>query len=984
MPRLSDLLSDKLKNRLFTETRKPPSVKCRNPAASPAEKAPPAPAPATVLPDFVALDVETTGLDFAHDRIIEIGAVKFTGGKPGAEYSSLVNPGVPLPAVITELTGITGDEVAAAPAFAAVAQKLLSFIGGLPICGHQVIFDLTFINKELERAGVKTAEPFGRQSLDTVLLSKIILQSGTRFSLKSVTDSLDVSLTNAHRALADAKASGEVAVLLIPKLSELPLNVRQTMAAAAPASFLKTLIFASLGSERPRVSIRTRQAGPQAPKLSVPDSPGPVDTGQIKKIFSKGGSLEKSLASFSPRASQRDMAVEVAEALNTRSILCAEAGTGTGKSLAYCIPASLWAVANKTRVVVASRTRNLQDQLMSRDLPLAAAIAGGSFRYSVLKGRANYLCLNRWEQLLRGEAGNLSIRERLAVLPLIPWVESTATGDIEEQNQFNPKWFQKVWSLISAESHSGGRQACEGKRCRFFKYCFLQLARQKALSSHILIINHALFFSEMGGDESFLGKIGSIIFDEAHHLESGGHRFLRVELDTNRVSLFLEQVNNLVQRIADVKGNNGLAGRGGALKSQLKRARKHATAFLDSITAWAQAKIPEAAGTAEYQIPVTHDDFAASIEAPAFANTLETIKDELHQLRQDLPADPRSSITLDRLRDEVPACQERASQLAADLSYLVAAQTEDHAFWAEGNVIKGWTKLCGVPLDVAGLLSSLWAGLPGAVVFTSATLSVARSADYFFNSVGLEPLKARTAVRFFPSPFTKDQCLAGAVKNAPDPDSREFPSYVASALGDLHAAHKKNILVLFTANSMLMDVYKRLKADTRIPRENILAQNVSGGRHALLEQFRQSQQMILLGTDSFWEGIDAPGEACEVVVIPRLPFPVPVHPLVMALSKKMDRLHGESFMSYAVPEAVIRFRQGCGRLIRTSVDRGALIVLDNRIINKGYGRQFTRSLDAHFVSWSDLPDMLCRVRDFFNGTSAGAGSSVSYVPFDEV
>jgi len=983
MPRLSDLLPDKLKNRLFTETRKPSPEKRRSPAP-PSEKTLPAPAPATALPDFVAIDVETTGLDFAHDRIIEIGAVKFIGGKPGAEFSSLVNPGVPLPALITELTGITGDDVAAAPAFAAIAQKLLSFIGGQPLCGHQISFDITFINKELERAGAKTAEPVGRQSLDTVLLSKICLQSGTRFSLKSVSDSLDVPLTNAHRALADAKASGEVAVLLIPKLSELPLHVLQTMSAAAPASFLKTLIVTSLGSERPRVSIRTRLAGPQTPKLSVPDSCRPVETAEIRKVFSEGGDLEKYLPSFSARASQRDMAIEVAEAFNTGSILCAEAGTGTGKSLAYCIPASLWAVANKTRVVVASRTRNLQDQLMSKDLPIAAAIAGESFRYSVLKGRSNYLCLNRWEQLLRGEAGNLSVRERLAVLPLIPWVESTATGDIEEQNQFNPKWFQKVWSLISAESHVGGQRGCEGKRCRFFKHCFLQLARQKALSSHILIINHALFFSEMGSDESFLGKIGSIIFDEAHHLESGGHRYLRVELDTNRVSLFLEQVNNLVQRIADVKGNDGLAGRGGALKSQLKRARKHAMAFLDSITAWAQAKMPEAAGTADYQIPVTHDDFSANIEAPAFANTLETIKDELHQLKQDLPAESPSSITLDRLREEVPACQERTSQLAADLSYLVAAQTEDHAFWAEGNTKKGWTKLCGVPLDVAGLLSSLWAGLPGAVVFTSATLSVARSADYFFNSVGLEPHKARTAVRFFPSPFTKDQSLAGAVKNAPDPDSREFPSYVASALGDLHAAHKKNILVLFTANTMLMDVYKRLKTDTRIPRENVLAQNLSGGRNALLEQFRQSQQMILLGTDSFWEGIDVPGEACEIVVIPRLPFPVPVHPLVMALSKKMDRLHGESFMSYAVPEAVIRFRQGCGRLIRTSADRGALIVLDNRIINKGYGRQFVKSLDGDFVSWSDVPDMLGQVRDFFSGTSAGAGSSISYVPFDEV
>jgi ATP-dependent DNA helicase DinG len=982
MPRLSDLLPDKLKKRLFTEPRKPPAGKRRGPVP-PVRKAQPQ-APAVPIPDFTAIDVETTGLDFSSDRVIEIGAVRFLNGRPEAEYSSFVNPGVALPPVITELTGITDADVAPAPPFAEIVPKLLSFIGGLPLCGHQIIFDLTFLNKELERAGAQAPVPIGRQSLDTVLLSKILLQSGTRFSLKSVSDTLDVPLTNAHRALADAKASGEVAVLLIPKIAELPRPVLQTMAAAAPASFLKTLIFTALGGDHPRVSIRTRTIDEARQKLAIPDSYLPVSTGEIRKIFSAGGSLEKHMpAAFSPRSSQRDMAVEVAEALNTRSILLAEAGTGTGKSLAYLVPAALWALSNKTRIVVASRTRNLQDQLVSKDLPVVAAVAGGAFRFSVLKGRANYLCLNRWEQLLRGEAGNLSVRERFAVLPLIPWVESTATGDIEEQNQFNPKWFQKVWGLISAEGQGGGRQTCEGKRCRYFRHCFLQQARQKALSSHIVIINHALFFSEMGGTESFLGKIGSIIFDEAHHLESGGHRYLRVELDTNRISLFLEQLNNLVQRLSDMKGNAVLAGHSGTLKSLLKRARKHAMAFLDSITGWAKTRIPAAAGAAEYQIPVTADDFAGNIEAPAFANALDMIKDELHQLKQDLPAGAHPAIVLERLKEEVPACQERTSQLAADLAYLVAAQTEDHAFWAEGNAEKGWTKLCGVPLDVAGLLSSIWAGLPGTVVFTSATLSVARSPDYFFNSVGLEPHRARTAVRCFPSPFTKDQTLMGAVKDAPEPDSRDFPQYVAQVLGDLHAAHGKNILVLFTANAMLSEVYGRLKADPRIQRQNILAQNISGGRHALLEQFRQEQRMILLGTDSFWEGIDAPGKACEIVVIPRLPFPVPTHPLTMAIAEKMSRLHGESFMSYAVPEAVIRFRQGCGRLIRTSSDRGALVVLDNRIITRGYGRQFIRSLEHDFVSWNDISGMLGRVNDFFCGTPAGPVSGVTYIPFDE-
>jgi predicted DnaQ family exonuclease/DinG family helicase len=982
MPRLSDLLSDKLKAQLIAETKKkapPPSVPDHRQSVPDHRQSGPSPArppaPAVPVPDFVAVDVETTGLDFATDRIIEIGAVKFIAGKASGEFASFVNPGMPIPALITDLTGITGADTATAPPFETVAPNLLAFIGDLPVCGHQVFFDLTFINKALDRAGLHT---IGEKSLDTALLSKILLQSGIRFSLKSVSDSLDVTLDNAHRALFDARASGEIAVLLVPKLARLPQRVRQTMAAAAPASFLKTLIFKSLGDSRPRVIVRERGDAINLPKLASPETFREIDVETTGKIFSPGGALEKALPSFVLRESQRTMAADVAGAFNTQSLLVAEAGTGTGKSLAYLVPAALWALGNGCRVFVATRTRNLQDQLLSKELPLVSRLTEGKLRYTTLKGRGNYLCLNRFERLLRGEAGNLSIRERFAVLPLIPWVETTDTGDIEEQNQFNPKWFAKIWDLISADS-----RGCEGHRCGFFRTCFLQRARQKAAGSHLVVINHALFYAEMGMANPFLGPIDSIIFDEAHHLESGGHRCLRVELDTNRVSLFLEELNNLVQSMTDFKGSLGIAACGKDLKSQLKRVRKYSQSLLESVQEWAKAHRGEGAARAEYEIPVHQGDWASNVEVPAFNNALEALRDLLYQLKQELVAD--NGKDLDLMKEAAASCQERTSQLIADLGYLISAQTEDHAFWVEGNFEKGWTKLCGVPLDIASLLSPVWQGCRGAVVFTSATLSVARSVDYFFNSVGLPALRERTAVSFYATPFGSHQTIRGAIRNAPEPDSREFPGYIAGLVGELHAALGKNILVLFTANTLLNETYSCLRANPAIAKQNILAQNISGGRHALLEQFKGDRRMILLGTDSFWEGIDVPGEACEVVIITRLPFPVPTHPLTMAISEKMTRLSGESFMSYAVPEAIIRFRQGCGRLIRSATDRGALLVLDHRILTKGYGKQFTRSLDGPFQAFDDRAAALAGIKHFFtDGAAEAEASPVTYVPFDEV
>lgn len=976
MPRLSDLLSEKLKKQLIADVKKSAPLRPRPGPSAAAHKKPFSAPPTVSIPDFVAIDVETTGLDFSSDRIIEVGAVRFVEGKPAEEFISFVNPGIPIPTAITELTTITEDDVAAAPTFAEIAPRLCEFLGTLPICGHQIEFDLTFINKALEKAGF---QPIGKQSIDTALLSKILLQSNVRFSLKSVSDKLEVTLNNAHRAINDARASGEVAALLIPKIAELPLNVLQTFAAAAPGSFFKHLVFKSLGNAPAMVKIRTFTETPLSPKLSFPDTFVSIDTNEIKKIFSDQSDVIKYMPSFSPRKSQLDMALEVTAALNTQSFLIAEAGTGTGKSLGYLVPAALWALKNNTRLLVASRTRNLQDQLLSKELPLISKII--NIRYSVLKGRSNYICLNRFERLLRGDCGNMSIRERFAIMPLIPWVSATETGDIEEQNHFNPKWFQKIWSQISAESHG-----CAGRRCAFYQNCFLQQARQKMLSSHIVIINHALFFSEMCSENSFLGKIGSIIFDEAHHIESSGHRHLRVELDTNQINLFTEQINNLVQMIGNINETSEIYKHGKEIKSHLKAIRKRSAAFLDSVSAMAKKKLGDSPGFGEFQVPVTPEDFSGNIEAPAFSNTLDMLKEMLYHLKQVLAADSTPEHGHEIIKDSVLSCQERTSQIAADLAYLVAAKTEEHAFWAEGNLQKGWSKLCGVPLDVAGLLSKKWADCSGSVIFTSATLSIMRSTDYFTDSIGIKPFSDRTAIRFFPSPFESHQAILGAIKNAPDPDSSEFQPYIANIISEIHVSLHKNILVLFTANVMLSSVYQLLKNDRKIDRQYILAQGVSGGRHALLEQFKQNQRMILLGTDSFWEGIDVPGEACEVVIITRLPFPIPTHPLNIAIGEKMKKIHGESFMSFAVPEAVIRFRQGCGRLIRTSTDRGALVVLDNRIINKSYGKQFIRSLFCDFKTFEDKKIMLSEISAFFaeKPEDRPDASTIQYVPLDEV
>ncbi len=962
MPRLFDLLSDrsdkealkKLQQKAIKHKKgssQGKRIASRNPSQTAKIR----------LPNYVALDVETTGLDPKRDRIIEIGIVRFINGKPREEYATFVNPERAIPPAISELTGITDQDVASAPLFKEIMEEVLEFIGSLAFCGHQIDFDFSFFNSELKRAH---HDPIRNWQLDTASLSRLLLPNLPGYSLGQVAKSLSITLDQAHRALDDARASGYIALNLIPKLESIPLRSRSIMGRFAPPSMLKTILNHSIKQvDIPAKKIPVLISKKQE-KLSLPKEPDKLDKEIVSHCFSQSGELSQAIPNYSCRSSQEKMATMVTDALNEQCHFIAEAGTGTGKSLAYVVPAALWAKKNNCRVLIATYTKNLQDQLVQKELPVAKKIAGKEFRYSLLKGRSNYLCRLRWNRFLAGELGNLSARERLGILPLIKWAEETTCGDIEEQNQFNRKWYPKVWSLISAES-----QGCLKRQCPLFQSCFLQAARYKAQTSHVVVINHALFFSEICSESSFLGKMGPIIFDEAHHIESCGHKHLRSELDTNRINRHIELCNNLTKSL-DIKDSTeeSLAYLK-KYKTILKRYRKNSTQFLQDIAAWAKDTSKESGtsmGDNFFQIAYRDNPFSAQSGLSGFQLVLKDLIDFLytsHQFYSD-----KEEEAFEVLLSDITGCLDQTSQLKADTAYLTSALTEDHVFWIEGDTRKGWIKLCGVPLDVGNLLYSLWKQNNHALIFTSATLLISDSTEYFKKRVGLiKEQDERTFSESFKSPFAQDQMLTCALASDLAPDSAGYYDYVAQTVVMLSASFNKNILVLFTANTMLERVYSLLRKSKELPADRtILAQGFSGTRASLLERLQESQGCILLGTNSFWEGIDAPGEACEMVVMPRLPFIVPSHPLTQALSERIALNEGDAFFNYHVPEALTRFRQGAGRLIRTVNDRGVFLVLDSRLITKSYGKIFQRSLDNEFEIIPNHEAMQERISIFFS------------------
>jgi predicted DnaQ family exonuclease/DinG family helicase len=909
----------------------------------------------TAIPDFVAFDLETTGLNPKKDRVIEIGAVRFCNGIKGEEISFFVNPQTSIPSAITRLTGICDKDVADALPFSEIAERITAFIGSSPVCGHQVEFDVNFLNEEFKRCG---REKLNCQQLDTAALSRLILTELSGFTLGQVSTYLGVKLESAHRALDDARASGLVAVRLVPKLMEIEPETCLVMARFAPQSMIKSMLFKAAGGKK--TAAREKQIFSNAvfhKKLAIPEEPVPLDEKKISDCFAADGAAGRIMEGYSPRPAQVQMALAVAQTLNSGGDLAAEAGTGVGKSMAYLVPAAMWAAENNSRVLVSAYTRNVGDQLVKRDLPVIRKLTGDRITFSVLKGRGNYLCLNRWQRLMAGEHGNLSPRERMAVLPLIRWAFMTNSGDIEEQNLFNRKWFGKVWNLVSAEPHG-----CEGRRCPLFDDCFLQRARRLAQSSNIVVINHALFFSEICAESSFLGPIGPIIFDEAHHLQECGHRHLRTELDTNRISRFMELLDSLLKTLHNCHGNDAEQEKIKRFKAEVKGIRKCSQDFLAECAVWAvsQHNPPPVSYQETYRDSPFNSLYSLSVLTAGIAGVLDAVIELHKEFRETRSED-------DTLLGDIAACVDQSSQFKADLAYLSAGCTEDHVFWVEGDREKNWVKLCGVPLDIGEILSGIWGEKTGAVVFTSATLSVAGSIDYFRQKAGITSKHSDKFVfETFGMPYTAEQTVKCALNCATDPDGEGYAGHVAQTVAKLLREFEKNILVLFTSNAMLAAVYDILKADNTLPADSrILGQHLSGSRQVMLDTFKKSRRAALLGADSFWEGIDAPGEECEIVIVTRLPFLVPTHPLTRALAARCEEREGESFRSFTIPEALIRFRQGAGRLIRTEQDRGAVVVLDRRIIEKGYGKLFVNALGGGFVFSQNMEELTGRLHEFF-------------------
>ncbi|WP_409270452.1 ATP-dependent DNA helicase DinG [Neobacillus sp. SCS-31] len=914
---------------------------------------------------YVVVDLETTGNSPKKgDRIIQFAAVVIENGKIVEEFSSFVNPLQPIPAFIEELTGLRDSDVKDAPLFPEIAGKVSSLLKDAYFVAHNVLFDLGFLQEELIMAG---EEAFSGPVLDTVELARFMDPEADSYKLADLAEKEGLSHDRPHQADSDAYVTAELLLLYTDRIQRLPEKVLTKLASLAEG--LKSdlhLLLNKIALSKSDTNLPDELVSVNGIVLKKQQATRKTDK-EYSNHYIYPYSLEEKLAliekpQLESRAGQFEMMDEVFHSFENGTHALIEAGTGIGKSLGYLLPAAYFAKRHISRVVISTHTIQLQEQLLVKEIPLLEQIVPFPIKTALLKGRNNYISLSKFAKSLEEENDNYDTA--LAKMQILVWLTRTVNGDKDELNLSSGG--RLYWNTIRNEKDSLSVSN------PWDEYDFYKRAKRNAADADLLITNHALILSDLETDGAVLPEYSYAVIDEGHHFEKAAGKHFGVRLDYLGTRLAIGQFGLFEQRQLFYKAEK-------AIRNLPHRDKVISQAKLNELVSGAIVEMDEF-----FRLAIAYTEKGRN------RNSLKRLKAGLSETRNKKEwealkhAAGRFSFFLKDLHSAANAMMGLvkglnskdsfglASSLAAFLSEIDMLRNSIGAFFSSGEGFVKWietdlrapqntTELIAMPVSVANEISENFFMEKKSVVLTSATLTVNKSFRFSLEGLGIDPKYVN--LLSIPSPFDyKENVKLFITTDLPEINSVPQEEYIAEIAGRIVSicdAAKGRLLVLFTSHDMLKKTYELVKESGLLSEYALIAQGITGGsRSRLTRSFQKYEKAVLFGTNSFWEGIDIPGEGLSCLIVVRLPFSPPDEPYTKAKCELIERRGGRPFSEFSLPEAVLRFKQGFGRLIRTGTDRGAIVVFDKRLGESSYGRAFLDSIPSVAIRKADIDQVV--------------------------
>lgn len=890
---------------------------------------------------IAVIDLETTGQSATRgDKIIEIGIVFIENMKIVDTYSQYVNPGKLIPPFITQLTSITNEDVIDQPSFSEVASHIIELLEGAVIVAHNVLFDIPFLRTELQHAGYDLVN---HAIIDTVELARVLLPQAPGYKLSELSQYLELHHEQPHRAISDALVTAQLFLHLIEKLNRLPeLTVQQLqeLFTGLKTDFAQLRKYVTHHQER-RDLFYSNGFYLKKEDESIESATFPTISYSFQEyldmFYQHGGQLSKIYPDYEKRENQPKISEAIFSQFQAKRHALIEADTGIGKTMAYIIPVIYTIIKQQERVVISTSTTNLQTQLLHDEIMRLIPVLSQPLKVTIVKGKNHFLSLSKFYTYFHDKDANSEF-DRILKGKILVWLTETKTGDIDDislHRQDNPV-FQNL--LVSSETASSTRSK---------KICFYERMKKQAAQSQLIITNHAVLTMNLWQNEALLPSYQKLIIDEAHHIETSVTKHMGEHISYVQFAILYNQLEKKLSA-------------GWTMKSQqVFEEIKYETDILFRLLF---TYVKDHNRSKQQTNDIGKLQFLWEDVNSSFKDSINDIIDRLRVMYKNMETLEQSEST----RSEIFIINQYLNQL----KNILIDVDEQHVTWIEidRNGAENAVYLYKEPIYAAKLYIRKLFDQIESVIMLSGAFTINQTYDYMIKKWELEEYSIDYYQ--FPHDFPYKNNIQLMIPNdlpaIQYPSNDEFIISVTEAIFSLATAkvHQK-MLVLFTSYEMLKKAYYLLKETELTSDYVMIGQGItSGSRNRLIKQFQSYDRAILFGTNAFWEGIDLPGDDLTCLIIVKLPFQSPSHPIYKKKAQAA-KLNGKNpFMEIALPEAVLQFRQGFGRLIRKKTNHGVIFVMDDRLITKSYGTYFLNSIPKVPIHYDSLGKLIDEANDW--------------------